>query len=506
MNNCIKIILYSCLITVSFGISSCKKFLEENPKSFLSPQNYYKNQSDALAALVGAYNGLGSNSSSFLARPVPYMTFYCSDEAYPPTLTNEKQLNNYSFTTDHSDVRNAWQDMYDAINRANIVINRVPDIPMDDAVKQQYIGEAKFLRGLEYFYGVRLWGALPLMTKEVSTVDEAYVSRSAVADVYKLIISDLEFASANLPAKNEDGRASKGAALGILAKVYLTRASSEAAEDGDYQKCAELCQEVINMPEHHLMADYQKVFGPPNEFNAESLFELQGDRVLLPLGLHSIFGSFTMPRGIKLFPEQGKSDGGSMVCTVAYFNLYDSSDYRRESTVVSEGVDFTGKHLTWQNFQVPFPAPCWKYVDRTATDRNQFEFGGNFIVLRLADVYLMRAEALNEINGPTPDAYATLNAIRARARNRDGITPSAFPADLIPGLSKDEFRDSVLYERAVELGFEGKRWFDLVRTKRLVQTIKAIHPDYPISDKNLLFPIPQQELILNNKLTQNPGW
>jgi len=504
MNKYIKIAVYGCLIAASLGFVSCKKFLEEKPKSFLSPQNYYKNQSDALAALIGAYDGLGDNSSTFLARPLQYLTWYCSDEAYTTGAANEKQLNNYSFTADQTYILSTWKQMYDAINRDNIVIDRIPDIPMDDSIKQEYIGEAKFLRGLEYFYGVRLWGALPLMTKEVSSVDEAYVARSPVSDIYKLIISDLEFAAEHLPAKSQDGRASKGAALGILAKVYLTRASSEAADPGDYQKCADLCEEVISMPEHHLMADYQKVFGPPNEFNAESLFEWQGDRILSPLGEHSILGSFTMPKGIKLFPNQSASDGG-IVCTVAYFDLYNADDYRRESTFVSEGVDFSGKHLTWQQFPTPFPAPCWKYVDRTATDRAAFEFCGNFIVLRLADVYLMRAEALNEIDGPGPEAYSMINAIRARARNRDGSSSSSYPGDLA-GLTQDQFRDSVLHERAVELGFEGKRWFDLVRTKRLVQTIKAINPDYPVSDKNLLFPVPRQEMILNDQLTQNPGW
>ncbi|HVX00198.1 MAG TPA: RagB/SusD family nutrient uptake outer membrane protein, partial [Candidatus Babeliaceae bacterium] len=328
-NNNIKILMYGWLIAAFLGIPSCKKFLLEKPKSFLSPENFYKSQSDALAALTGAYDGLGDNSSTFLARPLQYLTWYCSDEAYTPSTTSEKQLNNYSFTADQNYILDTWKQMYDAINRDNIVIGRIPGIPMDDSIKQEYIAEGKFLRGLEYFYGVRLWGALPLMTKEVSSVDEAYVARSPVSDVYQLIISDLEFASEHLPAENQNGRATRGAALGILAKVYLTRASSEAADPGDYQKCADLCEEVISMPEHHLMSDYQKVFGPPNEFNAESLFEWQGDRILSPLGEHSILGSFTMPRGIKLFPNQSASDGG-IVSTVAFFDLYNEDDYRRE--------------------------------------------------------------------------------------------------------------------------------------------------------------------------------
>jgi len=117
----------------------------------------------------------------------------------------------------------------------------------------------------------------------------------------------------------------------------------------------------------------------------------------------------------------------------------------------------------------------------------------------------MRAEALNEINGPTPEAYEMINTIRTRARNRDGISTSEFP-DNLAGLNQDEFRDAVLLERAIELGFEGHRWFDLVRTGRLISTIKGINPASTITDRHLLFPIPANEIIINENLVQNPGW
>lgn len=493
----------ACLLPVAGTVfTACEKFLEESPESFLSPENYYQDEDDLLTALIGVYEGLGDNSQTFMARQLHYLTWYTSGEALNPSGS---PLDNYTFTADQSTINSVWTSMYMVINRANTVIGRAPGVPMDETLKAQYVGEARFVRALCYFYGVRFWGGLPLITNEVTALGEVDVPRSPVADVYDLIISDLEFAAESVPPENQEGRAIRGAVKALLAKVYLTRASSEAAGSNDYQLCADLCKEVIDMPQHHLMPDYQDVFGPPNEFNAESLFEWQGDRILSPLGEHSMLGSFTLPRGIQLFAEQTPSDGGAIVSTVEYFNLYSEDDYRRESTLVFEGFDFDGVWKTWQEFTNPYPAPCMKYVDRTATTRNGFEWCGNFIVLRLADVYLMRAEALNEINGPTAEAYSMINAIRARARNRDGVTPSAFPAD-ISGLDQESFRDTVLHERAVELGFEGHRWFDLVRTKRLVQTIKAINEDYPVSEKHLLFPIPPDELILNKKLTQNTGW
>ncbi len=493
-----------CLI---LGLASCEKFLEETPHSFLAPENYYQNADDAFAALVGAYVGLGDGANTFLARRVHYLTWFPADEAYTPTLAAQRQLDNFSFNADHEDVRNVWTHMYDAINRANIVIGRVATVNMDETLKQQYLAEARFIRGLCYFYGVRLYGGIPLVTQEVTSVEEvADATRASAAEIYAQIIDDLTVAAEVLPSANQQGRATKGAAKGLLAKVFLTRASSDVAESTDYQRCADLTAEVIAMPEHQIMPDYQDAIGAANKFNPESLFEWQADRILTPVGKQSVFGQFTLPRDIiGLVPEEGQTGESQIVSEIAFFNRYDDRDYRKESTFITSGINRQGEEVNWQQFTFPFPAPAWKYVDRTATTRNAYAFNANYVVLRLADVYLMRAEALNEINGPSDDAYAMINAIRERARNRDGSGSNGFPENL-SGLTKDEFRDAVLDERAVELGFEGHRWFDLVRTKRLVETIKAVHPDYAVSEKHYLFPIPADELIINPNLEQNPGW
>lgn len=485
--------------------ASCSKFLEEKPKSFLAPENYYQTADDALIALTGAYDALGSNSETFIARRLQYITWFASDEALSPTLTAQKPLDEFSYVADNEDVSRVWNTMYAAINAANIVINRVAGIEMDDSLKTQYLAEARFLRALDYFYGVRLWGDLPLVTIEVTSLSEVDIARSPVADVYGQIIADLNFASEHLSPANQNGRARKGAAKALLAKVYLTRASSVAAQTGDYQKCADLCSEVLAMPQHTLLPDYEKAIGSEDEFNRESLFEWQGDRALISSGEHSILGSFSLPRGMLVIPGQTASDGGGIAAEVNFFNKYPDDDYRKECTFYTSGPDKNGVTVTWQQLAVPYPSPAKKYINKNGATRDVASFSGNFTILRLADVYLMRAEALNEISGPTTEAYAMINAIRGRARNRDGVSPSATPADL-QGLSKETFRDAVLNERAVELGFEGHRWFDLVRTKRLVQTIKAIHPEYPVTDKHMLFPIPANEIKLNPKIKQNPEW
>ncbi|GGG89495.1 membrane protein [Parapedobacter pyrenivorans] len=503
-NNILKGLASLVLVLV---LASCEKFLEETPHSFLAPENYYQNADDAFSALVGAYVGLGDGANTFLARRVHYLTWFPSDEAYTPTLAAQRQLDNFSFNADHEDIRNVWTHMYDAINRANIVVGRVATINMDEDLKQRYIAEARFIRGLCYFYGVRLYGGIPLITAEVTAVDDvADITRATAAEVYAQVVDDLTFASGVLPPTNQQGRATQGAAKGLLAKVFLTRASSDAAESNDYQRCADLAAEVIAMPEHRLMPNYQDAIGAANKFNAESLFEWQADRILTPVGKQSVFGQFTLPRDIVgLVPEAGQTGESQIVSEIAFFNRYDDRDYRKESTFITAGTNRQGEEVGWQQFTFPFPAPAWKYVDRTATTRNAYAFNANYVVLRLADVYLMRAEALNEIGGPTEAAYNMINAIRERARNRDGNNQNGYP-EILSGLTKEGFRDAVLEERAIELGFEGHRWFDLVRTKRLVETIKAAHPDYQVAEKHYLFPIPADELIINPNLEQNPGW
>ncbi len=485
--------------------ASCSKFLEEKPQSFLSPENYYQTAEDAFVALTGAYDAIGSNSETFIARRLQYITWFASDECLSPMLAPQKPLDEFSYVADNDDIYRVWNNMFAAINAANIVINRVAGIKMNDSLKTQYLAEARFLRALSYFYGVRLWGDLPLVTFEVASLNEVDIARSPAADIYGQIIEDLAYSGERLAPTNQNGRARKGAARALLAKVYLTRASSVASQQGDYQRCADLCSEVIAMPQHTLLPDYEKAIGAEDEFNRESLFEWQGDRVLISSGELSIFGAFALPRGMLVVPGQAASDGGGIASEVAYFNRYPDNDYRKECTFYTSGPDKNGNTVTWQQLAVPYPSPARKYVNKNAATRDAAAFGGNFVVLRMADVYLMRAEALNEISGPTNEAYAMINAIRARARNRNGSNPSATPADL-QGLTKETFRDAVLNERVLELGFEGHRWFDLVRTKRLVQTIKSIHPEYPVTDKHLLFPIPTNEVKLNPKIKQNPQW
>lgn len=478
---------------------SCKKSIEEKPYSFLTPDNYFQNENDAYTALIGAYNALGTN---YYARFMFLVLTLPTDEnASIAGDAAERQLDALSYSPTLSPLLTLWRSIYGAIMRANIIIDRLPAVPMDEGRKGEYISEARFLRALSYFNAVRLWGEIPVVRKEIVNLEDAYIEKTLVKDVYAFIIEDLEYAIQELPNKNPDGRAGKGAATALLAKVYLTRASSGAADAGDYQHCADLCKSVLEMPEFHLVPDFQKAIGAANEFNSESLFEWQGDRELN--GDFTSMAQFALPSGVYgLVPENatGESRFGT---EPAFFNAISDSDYRKESTYITSGKDISGNTITWKNWPFPYPSPALKLIDQTSSTRSGYAFSANFVVLRLADVYLMRAEALNEIGGPgTEDAYEMINAIRTRARNRDGNNITGYPEN-VSGLSQETFRDAVLEERRIELANEGHRWFDLVRTKRLLSTISK--PS--LGEKNYLFPIPNTEILLSKGLlTQNPGW
>lgn len=486
------------VIILLLGASSCKKFITEKPYSFLSPANYFENGNDAYAALLGVYSGLGENS--YYSRFMFLVPTLISDESVNITgATAYKQLDAMSFSSTLSTFLTLWRAIYVDIMRANVVIGRLPDVPMEDDLRNEYIAEAKFLRALNYFNLVRFWGEVPLMKTEVQTLEEAYVGKASLKEIYDFIIQDLEDAQAVLPDKNADGRAGKGSVSALLAKVYLTRASSGAAEGDDYKKCAELCAQVISMPEFHLMADFKDAIGADHEFNAESLFEWNGDRELG--GNFTSIAQFALPSGVYgLVPENATGESWFGADKTFYKSINDS-DYRKAATFITEGKNVHGDDITYTSWPFPYPSPARKYINPASSTRSGYAFGTNYVVLRLADVYLMRAEALNEIGGPdTQDAYAMVNAIRARARHRDGNPVSDYPADL-SGLTQAAFRDSVLEERRIELAYEGHRYFDLIRTQRLLSVVPKAQ------QKHYLLPIPNTEILLSKgKLTQNTGW
>ncbi len=465
--------------------ASCTKELDQEPHQIYY-DNYYQTGDDALTAVNAVYDVLGSvnqySSYLWLIQDIG------SDDCNARVTLNDPNLhdiNNYSLKTDNNYLAKIWQGSYLGISRANIVLDKVPGISMDTALKAQILGEARFLRALNYFNLVRLFGDVPLVTVPVSanlTPEELYPPRTPVMKVYGQIIADLDIAVAKLPAKytnpNDKGRATSGAALGVLSKVYLT------LKEWDHAVSA--ARQVIESNVYALHPDYATNWKEASKNGIESVFEVQFYRKvtsensqMVISGLPSIPGLFTA--GVEI-----------MLPTEDLLTSFDTNDYRKEVTFFDHYWQYT------------FEPHIWKYWDQVAyKPAATSASGADFMVMRYAEVLLIFAEALNEANGgPTAEAYEAINRIRERARN--GNT-SALPD--LSGLSQDEFRKAVMLERRHEFVNEGQRWYDLVRTGTLIENIKKAKGDKsnPASF-NYLFPIPQRERDINLNLTQNPGY
>ena len=214
------------LLTLALVGQSCQGFLDENPQNFIAPTNFYKSAADALASVNAVYDKL-SNWGTF-DRQIYLLTELSTDNMDLIGSNQERvQIDNYQMDANNSVFRDAWQDLYQGVTRANITIDRVPGIgAMDAKLRDRIVGEARFLRAFYYYNLVRLWGDVPLITKEVASLEGLNVPRDPVEKVYAQIVADLQYAEQNLPLKYtgaDVGRATSGAAKTLLTSVYLTR-------------------------------------------------------------------------------------------------------------------------------------------------------------------------------------------------------------------------------------------------------------------------------------------
>jgi hypothetical protein len=499
-----------------------KQFLTERPFDFIGPSNFYNNAGDALAAINGVYaDFINSTGDNYYGRNFVMLVEHTTGMwTSRLSATNERsQPDVYALPVSHAYVQSVWASAYDAINRANSVLDHVPTIAMDEALKNRILAEAKFLRATHYFNLVRMWGDVPLKLHETQGLDSLAGARTAAKDVYAQIEQDLKEAIAVLPSSktytgNDIGRASRGAAKTLLAKVYLQRAGTGVGTAADWASALAMAKQVQSDGDYSLVTDYKSLFdfigGTVNERNGEVIFAIENTRAP---GLGGRIGSHVAPNATA--PFLGASTNGSFEAESIFFASFRADDKRRDGTFVLSWnrngtiVNYVPNNAASSPYasETPFPR---KFLDPLMTGTGAEE--PNYIMLRYAEVLLMIAEAANEVsNGPTPEAYAAVNAVRARA----GI-----PA-MTPGLNHDLFRDSVFNERRWELSLEGPNgYFDSQRnwpwakarieaSMRFARSNSSKFPkanNSPIPDKYKLFPIPQRALDLNSKLVQNALW
>ncbi|MGQ7856736.1 RagB/SusD family nutrient uptake outer membrane protein [Pedobacter sp. WC2501] len=466
-----KIILYTATILMLPIISCQKTFLSPEAVSTITSQTFYKTPGDIANAVTACYQPLQLNT--MYGDYIQIMTELRSDNVEDQNpggdAGREFNVDRFLAGSDNSIFSSTYFAHYNAISRCNQVLSHL-DVVTDVALKSQYEGEARFLRALYYFNLVRFWGGVPLVLQPISTQDALTVGRSAPADVYAAIEYDLNKASTLLPktySASNLGRASAGAALGMLGKVYLTEQKySEAVST-----LKQLMPVGTNPYKYALLPNIADVFSTSNKLNAEVLFAVHYDKTLINEG-HA-FGTYTI----------------SPVIDPNLLNAYQATDTRRALLNVTK-VDATVRAIN-------------KYYD--TYDATTKLVGADYIILRYSDVLLMYAEALNEIsysNSATSDNFVYLNLVRNRAKALP-FTPALLP-------NQASFRTYVLQERRLELPFEWSRWFDLVRTNTAIHAFQSTAlTKQVIQPYQLLYPLPfQQVTVIHDPsiFPQNPGY
>lgn len=478
-------------ILIVLCATSCgDDFLFQPPRAALTVGSFPATSNDAVLAVNGAYNILRAwqiNTGGF-----PLLDFMADDVvkgSSPGDGTAVAPYDNFTHTAEEGGLERWYKTEYEAIRRTNLVINEVPNIDMDEDLKSRLIAEARFLRA--YFYAdlVRGFGAVPMVTEINAPVD---LERTPVETILEEIIyPDLENAIANLPERSgygpEDlGRATKGAARGLLARVKLFY--------GAFNEVEQLTKAIIDSDEYQLMDDYSDIFTAENEHNVESIFEVGA----IPETFANGGSQFANTLGVRGSPNRGWGFGRPAYRWIAEMEV--NEDPRLEPSVIFlneelDGVVISGDGATpdtiYDGSEIIEIEAYNQKVWYPGTD-TRTAFGHNKRILRYSDVLLMHAEALNE-NGKSTEALGFLNQVRNRAGVPEYTTTS-----------QSELRDLIMDERKYELALEGLRFWDLVRTDRAEA---VLGPLGFIKGKNELLPIPQSEIdISQGRIDQNPGY
>lgn len=474
---------------LGFSFSSCSDFLEQNPQTDLSENDFYKTADDILSAVNGAYSSLQEGDiygNWYVFGEIP------SDNTrnqLSGSVTTQNEFDQFYIDTQNSMIANFWRAAYKVINRTNTVLGRIDGIEINTELANRYKLECKFIRALMYFNLVRVYGDVPLVLKEISISESYDILREPKENVYNQIIADLKEAQ-GLPVSYstaEDGRATQGAAKALLANVYMTLHKYAEAET--------ILAEIINSGQYSLLENtpgslnidgYKNVFSPVNHNSKEGIFEIQFLKG--GYGEGSNYANNFAPENSGTNVVAVGGTGGNNIPEMDIYNAYEEGDLRRDCSM-SLGYYDNRKNNEWVESRYVCKFMDVPYQNNDASN--------NYPVIRYADVILMYAEALNQ-NGKTAEACKYLNMTRRRGFGYQ--TTETSPVDL-QTTDKAQFSLMVEQERRVELAFENHRWFDLIRTGRAVEVMRS--KGFSLNETNLICPIPQKQIDVNPKLTQN---
>jgi len=540
-----KKIIYIYVFLLSGIFTSCSDFLDTKPLSFTSISNFYKNQDDAEIALTGCYGLIGPSYSIdyrtgvFLIGDVGTDEIIGNPYSSPDAGSNMDQFVFGRVMKSNLNVKNLWAKMYTGLYSINLLLTQIEAIPMDESRRAQIKAEAMFLRGWHYMYLGMVFGGVPVYT---SIPQDIAQKRNTLEEVMKQALNDFQYAYDNLNTNKlvNSGRASKWAAGGYLTKLYCYLASCKKYEVGKtlnfplnsfewvsvdeyYQTANVLSQEIITESGLMLTQDYRSLFceGSTSKQNEEILFSLT------PSPQKKVGFGLTY----YLLPV-GPSGGGWGTCrpTQEVYSRYDTLyDSRSHWVVGGTGTILATEKIDNQIYYKPtYPLHlsngeaydgdyCVNKFRILKTDsKHEDVYYGNYPLLRLADIYLLRAEAIAHVSGDDA-GREILKSVRYRALIK---TRSEDVTKLQNLYRKTDFVQELLDERSRELCFEQQRKFDLVRFNRYESTIKSLSTTFGVWNKNaapllipnitdtkIWCPIPEEDEIANPNLKpNNPGY
>ena len=505
-----------------FTYFGCESFLEEDPKALISPLTFFASENDARQAVQGMYAILKNNS---IYGQVGLDHFYDNgaDIIEPNRAANfVEPIGNYSMNEALADVSvqkmsvsDTWKDLYRTILNANVIIERVTDNAAvgTQEVRDEIIGESRFIRGLCYWHITNLWGDAPYYTEVLTLEEIASLGRTDEAIILEGTLEDLQFAQDNLANSytgDQSGRASKWAAAIIMAKIYM--------KQKEWQLGLDKCLEIINQSPHRILPTYNEVFDPFNEYNDEIIWSLDFARDITgqfdPAFPGRAFAGNSNWRPSMFNPRlrdeplntdergalgdalraRGEAFNGTglQVASKDFAESFPMNDLRRELNIVDNYLGF--------DLVFPYMAKFWNLeLDRSP----RFNHSDNRMVFRLGDVALMAAECENERPGGSPTAaFEYIREIRERA------FATQAEAEAILGLDQQQFREAIYDERKWELAGEAHRRYDLVRWGILLDVVQNLefrfwNPADNIRPWHVKLPIPLQELTNNPALLES---
>lgn len=476
--------IFLCLFLAIF-LTGCSDILEEKPKS-LASENFYNTAAEANAAVNAIYGPMRVDNA--LATNYPAQLEGLADYGNSRGTQTPVSLYQGLDNTNANRVGVIWDNFYQSIRNANLVISNVPKgTSLSDEEKAKYVAEAKYLRSLIYFAMVRNWAGVPLRTEENMTI--ADLPRSSVEDVYKLILADALAAEQGLPDSPTDiGRPTKWAAKTLLSEIYLYQE--------DWAASAAKAKEVIDANKYSLVEvatseDFQKLYGPDVVNTTEEIFYFKYSRQQgfgLVSYAHRKIGQFNYygPGGV--YAQYTDSVTNSVI------KKWSAKDLRKAHILYNVDIGLGPNSCLYRKYRDP---------GATGGAANDYPW------YRYADLLLFHAEAdARANNGPTAAGLESLNMVHRRGYGYPSKTASAVDFKLSDFTSQTAFIDKVVEERGYETMYEGKRWNDLKRlgiAKQRILEVKSI----VVADKHMLWPIPNSELLYNKAITaqdQNPGY